>query len=337
MPELTVAGSLARGMLDFAVARGGDRREIEGAAGLDITSLEDLDARVGLDVYRRLVRAAQASCGDPALALRYGAEVDMAQVSIVGLIMNSAPTMGDAFLQMQRFGRLAVEVEVEGEGPRYGRAVRDGRPWIVENRLGAADFPELSESAFARLTCGPRRFLAQPHVLEAHFAWPAPSYAAVYSEVFQCPIRFDADWTAMRVHPETPSWPVAQHPSYVFGVLIEKADALLAALDAAKTVRGQVEAILLPKLHTGEISVELVATALGVSRQTLARRLKIEGATFEIVHDDLRRRMAERYLAGGRTSVNETAYLVGFSEAAAFSRAFKRWTGRRPGQARRGG
>jgi AraC-like DNA-binding protein len=123
----------------------------------------------------------------------------------------------------------------------------------------------------------------------------------------------------------------------VFGVLIEKADALLAALDAAKTVRGRVEALLLPKLHTGEVSADWVSGALGVSRQTLARRLKAEGASYETVLDDLRRRMAERYLAGGRTSVNETAYLVGFSEPAAFSRAYKRWTGRRPGEARRRG
>ena len=50
------------------------------------------------------------------------------------------------------------------------------------------------------------------------------------------------------------------------------------------------------------------------------------------VLDQLRHKMALNYLSGKKVSVNETAYLVGFSEPSAFSRAFKRWTGTRPGK-----
>jgi AraC-like DNA-binding protein len=52
--------------------------------------------------------------------------------------------------------------------------------------------------------------------------------------------------------------------------------------------------------------------------------------TFEKVLDELRHNMAVHYLSGKKASVNETAYLVGFSDPAAFSRAFKRWTGSSP-------
>ena len=69
---------------------------------------------------------------------------------------------------------------------------------------------------------------------------------------------------------------------------------------------------------------------VGNEPQTLFRRLKAEGVTFEQVHDELRHKLALHYLAGRKVSVNETVYLVGFSEASAFSRAFKRWTGTSP-------
>ena len=78
-----------------------------------------------------------------------------------------------------------------------------------------------------------------------------------------------------------------------------------------------------------------LAARIGISaRQTLFRRLKAEGATFETILDDLRQTMARDYLSGRKVSVNETAYLVGFSDAAAFSRAFKRWTGVSPRELR---
>jgi AraC-like DNA-binding protein len=109
---------------------------------------------------------------------------------------------------------------------------------------------------------------------------------------------------------------------------------MLADLESSKSTKGQIERMLLPILHTGDVSMETIARRMGLSRQTLFRRLKAERVTFEQVLDGLRHTMALDYLSARKTSVNETAYLVGFSEAAAFSRAFKRWTGVSPREAR---
>jgi len=86
----------------------------------------------------------------------------------------------------------------------------------------------------------------------------------------------------------------------------------------------------MPILHTGNAKLIAIAPKLGISPRTLSRKLKNEGTTFERVLDELRHAMAINYFRGQKVSVNEIAYLVGFSEPAAFSRAFKRWTGVSP-------
>lgn len=94
--------------------------------------------------------------------------------------------------------------------------------------------------------------------------------------------------------------------------------------------RRKVEAELEPLLATGPLRIERIARALGCSRQTLYRRLKAEGLTFEQVLDELRRRRALTLVRDASLPVKEIAWRLGFSDPAAFSRAFKRWTGRSP-------
>ena len=59
--------------------------------------------------------------------------------------------------------------------------------------------------------------------------------------------------------------------------------------------------------------------------------------TFDGLLDDLRRQLATRYLADPKIGISEVAYLLGYSEPSPFHRAFKRWTGRTPAEARRAG
>lgn len=332
MLEATVSAGLVSGLADFAATRGGDRDALLKSAAITAHRLTNPDNRVGLQHYIDLMRAAQKVTGNPALALHYGEQVGMSEVSVLGLIMEASATMGEAFLQLQRYGRLATEFIDTEEGPRVELAFKDGRMFMVFHRRDPNAFPEMTEESFARLVCGPRHFLEQPHVLSVHVTHPAPIYAAEYDRVFQCPVHFSTGWNAMELHPEIIGWKVAQNPRYVFGVLTKHADTLLAELDAARTVRGRLEALLLPVIHHGELKADTFAAQMGFSRQTLFRRLRDEGTTFAGVLDDLKRRLAEDYLRGHKASINEAAYLCGFSESASFARAFKRWTGQTPGQ-----
>lgn len=332
MPELTVAAGLARGLTDLAVSKGAREGELLASAGITREELNDVDNRIPFTKYVALMRASKELAHDPALALHYGETNDMANISVVGLIAYACETMLEAMAQLNRYGRLVVEFD--GPKDRFRTESRDGGLWLVDGRENPNDFPELTESTLARAICGPRRFGVTQLAKAVHVTHPAPSYRDEYERIYGCPVTFEARWNALLLDTKWMTHKIAVQPRYVFGILSEHADALIKELEDSKSTRGRVESLLVPILHKGDASMDAIADKMGVSRQTLFRQLKAEGTTFEKVLDELRHQLALQYLRGRKVSVNETAYLVGFSEPAAFSRAFKRWTGVSPRDAR---
>jgi AraC-like DNA-binding protein len=331
MPELTVAAGLARGLIELAVSKGASQKQLAKQSGIDPEELKDQDNRIPFAKYVALMRAGKELCNDPALALHYGETNDLSHISIVGLIGYASETMLDGLAQLNRYGRLVVEFD--GGPNRFQITRKSAGLWVVDTREDANAFPELTESTFARMICAPRKFGLAQAVKAVHVTHAAPAYRDEYERIYGAPVTFESDWNAMQIDESLLTQRIALQPRYVFGILSEHADALLKSLQDSKSVRGRVESLLMPILHTGSASMDLIASRMGVSRQTLFRTLKAESTTFEKVLDQLRHSLALHYLSGNKVSVNETAYLVGFSDRATFSRAYKRWTGTSPGAA----
>ena len=328
MVELTVAAGLARGLIELAGSKGAVEAELVARAGIDPALLRDQDNRIPLPNYVALMRAAKQLSGDPALALHYGETNDLAQISVVGLLGSASATMLEALAQLNRYGRLVVEFD--GPPDRFRVEPRPDGLWSVDTRENPNDFYELTESTFARMICAPRAFGVMQIAKAVHVTHKAPPYRAEYERVLGAPVTFESAWNAMLIDETWLTHPIQRQPRYVFGILSDHADALMKSLAQSKSTRGRVESLLMPILHKGEVSMDAVAEKLALSRQTLFRRLKAENTSFEKVLDALRHRLATDYLGGKKVSVNQTAYLVGFSDPAAFSRAFKRWTGMSP-------
>jgi AraC-like DNA-binding protein len=329
----TVSAGFARALLEFAAGKGAPRDALLAASEIDAAALADQDSRIPFTSYVKLMRAAKQLTGDDALALHFGEAVQLARVAVVGLIGQASETMLEAFTQLNRYVRLVVDVECSSDDRFELRRERGGL-WMADTRLRTNDFPELTESAFAQTVCRPLAAGIGQMALDIFVTHPPPAYAAEYERVLKAPVTFNASWNAVRLDESVVNRRVSILPRYVFGVLIEHAEALLRELESATTARGEVEKLALAILHTGDVSADSIAKKLGVSRQTLYRNLKAEGVTFEQVLDELRHRMALHYLTGKRTSLNDIAYLVGFADPTSFSRAFKRWTGKSPSEYR---
>jgi AraC-like DNA-binding protein len=275
------------------------------------------------------MRTGQKLCNDPALALHFGEAVDCSEI---GVPVGGATSLDGAFALRNRYARLTVDVDSAGTTDRFSLQRDAGQLWMVDNRANPNSFPELTESGFARMVCSTRRLVGEAKFLKAVRVTHAPPvYRAEYDRIFRVPVTFGSDRNGLQIdgslvsHLKFPS-----QSKYVTGVLEDHAEKLLRSLDDSQSLRGRVENLLVATLHTGDVTVDVVASELGLSRQTLFRRLNAEGVTFRQVLDQLRHKLALHYLISDKATVQRTARLVGFSDATAFSRAFKRWTGSRP-------
>ncbi len=329
MARLTAAVGDARGMVNFAVRQGVDREHLLAAAGIAEGMLGNFEARLPLPAYRRLIETGAKLTNDPAFALHYAEAIDVSEISVLGLITHASETMIDAFAQINRYTRLITDVA--SNAPNRFTLERDAEGlWLTDHRADPDDFIQLTEMSFARMVCGTRVFGDTPFVLEVHVSHPAPSYAREYEAVFLAPVKFAAGRNAMRVDERWLTYRVAKQPRFTFGILSAHADRLLKDLQGSEDLAHRIEAAIMPRLHTGAIDLATVANELGVSRQTIFRRLKAENTSYEKLLDNLRHRLALSYFQERKVSVNEVAYLLGYSAPSAFTRAFKRWTGTSP-------
>lgn len=331
MPELTIAASGVRALVQLAVSKGASRTALAKRARIDPADLQERDGRIVFDKYMALMRAAQELCEEPALALHFGEAVDVSEISIVGAL-GGTETLGDAIEQLNRYSRVFVEVERVGTGDRFDLVRAAGQLWLVDNRGNPNAFPELTESTFARMVSSTRRILGEVHLFKAvHVTHAEPSYLAEYERIFRVPVVFDSEKNGLQIDEAVmSSYRLPAGSQYATAVLKEHAETLLARLDSARSTRDRVERLLVDLLPTGDAQMDLIAGKLGLSRQALFRLLKAEGVTFHRVLDELRHKTALRYLNGEKLSVKRTARLLGFSDSTALSRAFKRWTGSSP-------
>ncbi|QIG79164.1 AraC family transcriptional regulator [Stakelama tenebrarum] len=320
-------------MLEFAADNGADAALLQATADIATAELADHDARIPVGKYRLLVEAAKNACGDPAIALHFAERRDLSRFSVVGLITLASPTMRDAFAQINRYGRLVVDPGERRE--RYRLEHREDGLWLIDSLVPPDDFHELVEAAFAFMVCGVRAFSQSTFVHHVRLTRPIPADPREYARIFGAPVDFGCTENAMRMDAAWADYRVAQAPRYVFGILCDHADAQLSQLGGNDRLTGQIESLLAARLHTGDHGIATIAREMGVSRQTLYRRLRAEGTSFAALLDGLRQRLACSYLDGGKISIEEAAYLLGFSDRTAFARAFHRWSGMSPRSYRR--
>lgn len=279
------------------------------------------------DYYAFLERIVAAETNGTTLPLRAGAAMRCDDYGAFGLAWKSAANLRGSYERAERYARVLTSVSTyELERVDQGAFMHLHRQG--ERRLGM----RLSnEATIASIVSISQQVSTKPfNPLAVYFKHPAPNVIEAHEAYFGCPVHFDADRDALLVSSESLQTPNQLGDASISRFFDTHLEAELSKLADPNSLEHRIRIHVSRSLSEGVPTISDVAGHFGLSGRTLQRRLAELGYSYQALVDESRRQLAERLLQQTDYSLAEVAFMTGFSEQSAFTRAFKRWAGQTP-------
>ena len=269
--------------------------------------------------------------GDPAFALTLARAGLVRPLGLFGHLVWLSGTVRDALTRAVKFWSVVSQrttltlEETSDSVARLQQRVVSNAP---RGRI-------LSEYPFASLALRAREATRGAFAVRAvRFSHDGEATRA-YAEVFRAPVTFGAVVDELEIETAQLDLRLAGGDPITSAALEAKVVELISDAPARDPFIERVRSAAASSF-AGAASLTEVARRLGISPRTLRRHLEKHGRTLRGVVDELRRERADALLDAG-SPVKEVAFQLGFSEPSAFSRAYKRWTGKAPKSVASGG
>jgi AraC-like DNA-binding protein len=313
-------------LLDDAERLGHAKGPLLRSVGVEPALLEDPDARLPLRRFIALAHEVFEPVDDTSTGVLAGSRRRVREGGLVGYTMLHSSTLGEALTRLSRYTRIISDAEEITLHVRAGSAtigldvhpLRHAIPALFD-RTAAWVVGAMREICTSGLTPLEVRFPhAAPRSLKEHRAW------------FRCPLTFGAPRCEIELDAAELERPVVSADSTLASYLDRLAVEALDGLGGHESVPDRVRRTVWATLADGAPNLGRTAARVGYSARTLQRRLAEAGASFEGIVDELRRELAALLLRQDRLAVYEVAFMLGYSDASQFSRAFHRWYGQTP-------
>ncbi|MCQ4313438.1 AraC family transcriptional regulator [Pseudomonas stutzeri] len=311
-----------------------DPKPLLEAYGLDLARLSEPHARLSIPRYMRLGHSAIQMTGDPGLGLEMGRLRKAGHLGLVGVTSTQAPTVREAARTLIRYeplyasnyrGASGFHEDAEGAWLRfYSISPYNGYNRFVVDTVLASWITQLRAIAACPLS---------PAAVQIEF--DRPDYVACYEAFFAKPVMFGAEHNQLRLDKATLALRNPEHCPGTWRQLLELCEAELEQRTRTRSLHERVTQLLGPMLKGQEPDLQQIANRLQLPPWTLRRKLEEEGTSYRAILNDTRRDLAMAYIRDTESAFGEIAWLLGFSSAEAFQRAFKRWSGQTPGEYRR--
>lgn len=321
-----IPGDFVRLLFDYLEIRGIDAaavlrtpRPLRQERGIGFYSVDD---------WAAMLDHAQRHLGDPLLGLHLGQTATTASFGLLGYMMFSSNTLGEAIARGTRYWRLFRPYVTKVSSQAQGDSI------LIEFELDGRRLSGISiEASVVALAQLARNATGAPlQTLELCFTHAGPPDHRAYDEYFGCAVKFGQPRLRIRLPAACLGRPLLQSDPDLVALLENQADSQLAKVPAQHDLEQAVRHCIAQLMPASEPTIDQVAELLHLSPRTLQRRLDDNHLNFRALLDDTRRRLAESYLLDSELKLKDVAHRLGFSEQSAFSRAFRRWTGVSPGE-----
>lgn len=325
VPDYVTRVGCSMGLPALLTEHGVDPRHLLLEVGLPEETFDSPENVVPLAALCRYVDTAAARTGLADLGLRACIDSGLRSLVTVGYLVAHSKTVGIALATLDEY------LHVHDQGGTVfvadeGAAVALGYELLIPG-TGGADQVVFGSIAIAtnimRELCGPGF-----EIREVTFSYPAPAATALFRTFFRAPVRFGAERSAIVFDAEWMNAPVSNADAFIRGVLEEKVLAQKGELHS--TVEDRIKRVVRTLVATGSWSANGVAATFGMSRRTLARRLKDHGTNFRDLLESALFDAAKHLLESSSLPMVEISGRMGYADSASFSRAFKRWSGVTP-------
>ena len=294
--------------------------------GLSESQLQDPQLVIGLPTFQQLVLDGVAITQEPALGLLVGERLLVNSHGILGFAAVAASTIRDAVGLFERYIGLRtsmVSMVLHEQGEEVHIQLVEAQPLGAVRAVVLEAVVLTIRNVLDVMTAG-----ACP-IRRACFPFPQPRHVALAEDLFKCPVHYGQSWAGFVLPREVIDQPLRLADPISFQEATAICQRELDKLTRSETMSTRVRRVLLEK-RQGFPSLQVVARLFHMTPRTLHRRLQEEGTTFLHLLEDVRHMLALEHLKSGQLTVQEIAYLLGYSEVANFRRAFKRWEGVSP-------
>lgn len=321
-----VSASTAKSLSNFLLKQGLDPDLLTHTLQNSLASLDTVDARLPMEVYHNLWHLALDYTGNPALGLMLGSNSNNDDMGLVGHIFFNNATLGEALKQYERFYSLindGMHIEIKTQNDEVQLE-------YICDRADAYCLPDMDRTLAIAIHRARENISRELVIERVGFQHAAPEYEDEYAQVFPCPVVFNQAHTHLVFKKRYLDFKLPNRSPYLYKVLNHHIESLLRKIRPEPSLTDKVKKLIERKLSKDSVDAERIAEKLCMSRHTLYRKLKQEGVAFHELVDQVREEKALAYLNDSQHNLSEIAFLLGFSELSAFSRAFKRWTGESP-------